>query len=90
MDNLLDANHDVNRVVAAGRCDRIRLSLRCADRDAVGLKPGKDRGANVLGRSLEPCGYGNIYCARQFSRAQHPQLPIRTLIRGRMDRALAP
>jgi hypothetical protein len=49
------------------------LSLRCADRDAVGLKPGKDCTADVLGGSLKPCGGGSVNRPRQFSRTEHRQ-----------------
>jgi hypothetical protein len=45
--------------------------IRLADRDAVGLKPGQDRPANVLGWTLEPCGCGSVDGARQLSRAKH-------------------
>ena len=47
------------------------LSLRRADRDAVGLKPSKDRSADVLGWTLEPCGCGSVDGPRQLSRAKH-------------------
>ena len=47
------------------------IRLGCADRDAVGLKPSKDRTANVLSWPLELCGCGSIDSARQLSRAEH-------------------
>ena len=50
--------------------------IRLADRDAVGLKPGQDRPANVLGWTLEPCGCGSVDGARQLSRAKHRQSRI--------------
>jgi hypothetical protein len=49
------------------------VRLGCADRDAVGLKPGKDRCADVLGGSLKPGGCRSIDRPRQFSWAQHRQ-----------------
>ena len=45
------------------------ISPKCADRYAVGLKPGKDCGADVLGWTLEPCGCGSIDGGRKLSRA---------------------
>ena len=49
------------------------IRLRCADRDAVSLKPSKDRSADVLGWPLEPCGCGNVDRPRQLSRAEDRQ-----------------
>jgi hypothetical protein len=52
------------------------VRLGCADRDAVGLKPSKDRTANVLSWPLELCGCGSIDSARQLSRAEHREARI--------------
>jgi hypothetical protein len=52
------------------------VGLGCADRDAVGLKPSKDRSADVLGWSLKPCGCGSVDGARQLSRTEHREARI--------------
>ena len=59
--------------ILAGAVMASGTGIRRADRDAVGLKPGKDRSADVLGWTLEPCGCGSIDGARQLSRAKHRQ-----------------
>src|SRR6478735_1915406 len=53
--------------------DGVVALSRCADRDAVGLKPSQDRSADVLGWPLEPCGCGSIDCGGKLSRAENRQ-----------------
>lgn len=47
------------------------VRLRCADRDAVSLKPGKERAPYVLRRALEPCSCSSVDCRRETGRAKH-------------------